>query len=304
VSWERADAPQRPVLFVNPKSGGGKAGRVRLDHAARERGIEPVVLAPADDLAALVEQAVAGGADALGMAGGDGSLGIVASAARAHGLPFVCVPAGTRNHFARDIGASPNDLVGALDAFMDAVERRIDIGQVNGHLFLNNVSLGVYGAAVQRGSYRGAKVRTLLETAREVLGPSRELPTVRFVDDVGVTHTDPAMILVSNNPYALQPPLSPGKRGALDSGMLGVVVLYKPGDGQRGPGKGWTARSLQVTAGQPVDAGVDGEAVLLTPPLQFEIVPRALRVRVPVRHRRSGIRLADLTRTQGSARRR
>jgi diacylglycerol kinase family enzyme len=105
VRWVRADPPRRPVLFVNPNSGGGKAARARLDQVARERGIEAVVLAPGDDLAALVEEAVDGGADVVGMAGGDGSLETVASAARAHGLPFVCVPAGTRNHFARDLAA-------------------------------------------------------------------------------------------------------------------------------------------------------------------------------------------------------
>jgi diacylglycerol kinase family enzyme len=279
---------ERPVLFVNPKSGGGKAGRVRLDRAARERGIEPVVLARGDDLGALAEEAVADGADALGMAGGDGSLAVVASVARSHGLPFVCVPAGTRNHFARDLGVSPRDLVGALDAFTDAVERRIDVGEVNGRLFLNIVSLGIYGTAVQRTSYRSAKVRTLLETAREVRGPSGELPPVRFVDDTGVPHTDPALILVSNNPYALRGPLSSGMRPALDSGRLGVVALYRPGTDRRGPGRAWTARSLRLAAGQPVAAGVDGEAVRLDPPLQFAIVPRALRVWVPVKHRWPG----------------
>ena len=147
-------------------------------------------------------EAAADGADVLGMAGGDGSLSVVASAATAHGIPFVCVPAGTRNHFARDLGLDPDDLVGALDAFTDALEGSIDLGEVNGRPFLNNVSLGVYGAAVQRESYRDAKARTLFETAAEVLGPSADLPGVRLVDDLGVVHTDPAVVLVSNNPYA------------------------------------------------------------------------------------------------------
>jgi diacylglycerol kinase family enzyme len=146
----------------------------------------------------------------LGMAGGDGSLGAVASAASAHGIPFVCVPAGTRNHFARDLGLEPEDLVGALDAFTDALEGSIDVGDVNGRPFLNNVSLGVYGAAVQRESYRDAKARTLFQTAAEALGPSAELPGVRLIDDRGVVHTDPAVILVSNNPYAPHRPEGPG----------------------------------------------------------------------------------------------
>jgi diacylglycerol kinase family enzyme len=266
------------VLFINPMSGGGKAGRARVAEAARERGIETVLLTPGDDLAALVERAVAGGADVLGMAGGDGSLAVVASAARTHRLPFVCVPAGTRNHFARDLGIAPNDLVGALDAFTDGVERSIDVGEVNGHLFLNNVSLGIYGAAVEQASYRNAKARTLFETAAEVLGPSAELPTVRLVDDLGVVHTDPAVVLVSNNPYAPQRPGRPGMRPALDSGQLGILVLYRPGHTPHGPGRGWTTRSLEVTAAQPVAAGMDGEAIRLSSPLHFAIRPKELRI--------------------------
>jgi diacylglycerol kinase family enzyme len=277
----RADAPQRPVLFINPRSGGGRAGRARLAEAARERGIEPVVLEPGDDLGALAEHAAADGADVLGMAGGDGSLAVVASAASAHGVPFVCVPAGTRNHFARDLGLDPDDLVGALGAFTDALEASIDLGDVNGRPFLNNVSLGVYGAAVQRESYRDAKARTLFETAAQVLGPSAELPGVRFVDDRGVVHTDPAAILVSNNPYAPRRPARTGLRPALDSGRLGVLVFARPGGAPRRPAREWTARSLTVTADDALTAGLDGEAIRLDAPAHFAIRSRGLRVRIP-----------------------
>jgi diacylglycerol kinase family enzyme len=278
--WARADAPQRPVLFINPRSGGGRAGRARLTEAARERDIEPVVLEPGKDLGALARDAAADGADVLGMAGGDGSLAVVASAASAHGIPFVCVPAGTRNHFARDLGLEPDDLVGALDAFTDALEGSIDLGDVNGRPFLNNVSLGVYGAAVQRESYRDAKARTLVETAVEVLGPSAELPGVRLVDDLGVVHADPAVILVSNNPYALHSPATAGMRPALDSGRLGVLVLHRPGGAPRRPDREWAARSLVVTAAGAVTAGLDGEAIRLDPAVHFTIRSRALRVRI------------------------
>jgi diacylglycerol kinase family enzyme len=279
--WVGVETPQRPVLFVNPWSGGGRAADARLADAARERGIEPVVLTPGAKLAALVEAAVGGGADALGMAGGDGSLAVVASAAAAHGLPFICIPAGTRNHFARDLGVPPNDLVAALDAFSEGVERRIDLGDVNGRPFLNNVTIGVYGIAVQRASYRAAKLRTLFETAAEVLGPSGELPPARLVDERGVVHTDPAVVVVSNNPYALHRPGVPGLRPALDDGRLGVLVLHRPGDVRHPPASVWTARSLRVTTAETVAAGVDGEAVRLTAPLHFSIRARAIRVRVP-----------------------
>jgi diacylglycerol kinase family enzyme len=108
--WRPADPPRRPVLFVNPRSGGGTAERAGLAERAREKGIEAVILGPGQDLAALARDAAAAGADALGTAGGDRSLAVVAAVAAAHGIPFVCVPAGTRNHFALDVGVDRHDV--------------------------------------------------------------------------------------------------------------------------------------------------------------------------------------------------
>jgi diacylglycerol kinase family enzyme len=290
-----ADPPQRPILFVNPKSGDGTASRTALADHARERGIEVVLLRPDQSLATLVGEAVAAGADALGMAGGDGSLAVVAAAAHAHDLPFVCIPAGTRNHFALDLGIAVDDPVGALDAFTDGVERVIDMGRVNGRLFLNNVSLGIYGEAVREPGYRDAKVRTLVETTREVLGPSAAARELRLVDDAGGEHRDPSIVLVSNNPYALDRPPLHGARPTLDSGRLGVVVLDEPGAGER-PGRAWSATSLEVHAPGPVHAGIDGEAVDLSPPLEFEVVPGALRVRIPAGQSGSRLRRRQTSR--------
>jgi diacylglycerol kinase family enzyme len=281
--WEAADPPQRPVLFLNPRSGGGKAVRAALAEQARGRGVDVTVLRPGDDLAALAHDAVEDGADALGIAGGDGSLAVVAAAAVVHGLPFVCVPAGTRNHFALDLGVDRRDLVGSLDAFTDGVERRVDVAEVNGRLFLNNVSLGVYGDAVRQPAYRDAKARTLLETAAEVLGPSAAATDLELVDDLGRSHRDPAVVLVSNNAYALGPPATPGTRPTLDSGQIGIIVVDKPRAGGA-PGRAWTATRLEANAAEPIHAGVDGEAVDVTPPLRFVVRPSALRVRISSRH--------------------
>jgi len=196
----------------------------------------------------------------------------------------VCVPAGTRNHFALDVGVDRHDLIGALDAFTGGVERRIDAAEVNGRLFLNNVSLGIYGDAVRSPAYRDAKVRTLLETAAEVMGPSAEAPALDLADDLGHQHRHPAIVLVSNNPYALDRPLVRGTRPVLDSGQLGILVLDAPGDSQRVPGRAWSAPRLEVNAPAPVHAGVDGEAVDLDAPLGFASRPAALRVRISPRH--------------------
>jgi diacylglycerol kinase family enzyme len=282
--WRAADPPRRPVLFVNPRSGDGTAARAGLAERARGKGIEAVILAPGQDLDALARDAVAAGADALGMAGGDGSLAVVAAVAAAHGIPFVCVPAGTRNHFALDVGVDRHDVIGALDAFTDGVERQIDMAEVNGRTFLNNASLGIYGDAVHSPAYRDAKVRTLVETAAEVMGPSGEAPALRLVDDLGREHRDLVVVLVSNNPYALDRPLARGTRPTLGGGQLGIVIVDAPGDSPRPSGRAWSAPRLEVSAPEPVHAGVDGEAVQLSPPLHFAIRPAALRVRISSRH--------------------
>jgi diacylglycerol kinase family enzyme len=172
------------MLLVNPGSGDGRADRAALVDEARKRAIAVKVLRPGQLLAALVEEAVADGADALGIAGGDGSLAVVATAAHEHDIPFVCIPAGTRNHFALDLGIDRRDLIGSLDAFTYGVERQIDVGQINKRLFLNNLSLGVYAEAVHEPGCRDAKARTLLATAHKVLGPSGVAPGLHVRDEL------------------------------------------------------------------------------------------------------------------------
>jgi diacylglycerol kinase family enzyme len=285
LGWRPEDPPRRPVLFVNPRSGDGAAARAQVARRARAVGIDVVILGPGQDLAALVQAAVRNGADALGMAGGDGSLATVAAAAAAHELSFVCVPAGTRNHFALDVGVDRHDVPGALEAFTGSgVGRRIDVAEVNGRLFLNNVSLGIYGDAVAQPAYRDAKVRTLLETAQQVLGPSGQAPPLRLTDDTGREHDRPALVLVSNNPYALDQPLARGTRPALDTGQLGILVLDTPGDRPHPPGRAWTTTQLEVSTPAPLHAGIDGEAADLAPPLRFTTRPAALHVRISARH--------------------
>ena len=291
VDLPNASAPHRPVLFFNPRSGGGKAEKFALAKEARERGIEPVELKPGEDLETLVREAVAGGADALAMAGGDGSQAIVAAIAAELDLPYACVPAGTRNHFALDLGVDRDDVVGALDAFVDGGERTVDLAEVNGRVFVNNVSLGLYAEAVQRHEYRDAKLHTLLDTVPDVLGPSGgEKLDLRWTGPGGQAHHSGAMVLVSNNLYRLGRAVGSGTRPHIDDGLLGITVLGAPrgrGDGggqaQR-PLRQWSAPAFQVDSDLPVAAGIDGEALVLDPPLVFRIRPGVLRVRVARQH--------------------
>lgn len=279
TDWKRVDPPRRPTLFVNPRSGRGAGPQVA--EAARDRGTTVVEFGPDRSLGQQVEEAVAAGADALAVAGGDGSLAPVAQGALAHDLPFVCVPAGTRNHFARDLGLDPADPLTALDALSAGVEGLIDVGEVNGSVFLNNVSLGIYAEAVSHAGYRDAKARTLIETARGVLGPAAGVSGLDVVDDLGTSHVDPAVLLVSNNPYSFGGPLARGARPTLSGGRLGVIVFDRPAVGPGPPARAWSCASLRVGGPGVVHAGIDGEAVELSPPLGFAIRPAALRVRVP-----------------------
>lgn len=289
----------RPVLLLNPRSGGGKVGRFDLVSEAKARGVEAIVLEPGDDLEALARDAVARGADVLGMAGGDGSQALVAGIAAQHDLPFVCIPAGTRNHLALDLGVDRDDVVGALDAFVDGYERRVDLARVNERVFVNNVSLGVYAKVVQSDAYRDDKIGTVAEMLPDLLGPDCEPFDLRFDSPPDGEHDHADLVLVSNNRYELERIGGFGSRARLDEGVLGVVTVevrtaaevaalvaaQTAGRISRFSGfRSWTAPRFEVRSGEPVEAGIDGEAVVLPPPLRFTIVPGALRVRIAPHH--------------------
>ncbi|MFW3172852.1 diacylglycerol/lipid kinase family protein [Geodermatophilus sp. CPCC 206100] len=282
-----AAPPRRPVLVVNPRSGGGRAAEVGLAAAARARGIEVVELHAGADLEALVREAVDAGADAVAMAGGDGSQAVVAALAAEADLPYACIPAGTRNHFALDLGVDRDDVVGALDAFVDGGERVVDLAEVNGRVFVNNVSLGVYAEAVQQEGYRAAKLRTLLGTVAASRAPEGASQDLSWTTPGGRTLRGATVVMVSNNQYRLTGAAGAGSRPAVDRGLLGVTVLDPPVSGERRrrrPWRQWETPDFRVEATRPVPAGIDGEAALLTPPVVFRSRPAALRVRVAAHH--------------------
>jgi len=279
-------APEHPVLLVNPRSGGGKARRYDLEGQCRARGIEPVVMKEGDDLASLAAAAVMSGADVIGMAGGDGSQAIVAAVASTNDIPYVCVPAGTRNHFALDIGVDRDDVTGALDAFIRGAERRIDLAQVNGRVFVNNASIGLYGKVVQSPEYRDAKLRTVIEMLPELLGPGAAPFDLRFTDPSGTEYETAQLVLVSNNRYQLDPLGTQGTRGTMDDETLGVVVA--PDGPPLRPLREWTTSRFEIDSGATVDVGLDGEALRLEPPLRFESLPAALRIRTLAKRNHPG----------------
>jgi diacylglycerol kinase family enzyme len=294
TTGEPVPAATRGVLIMNLKSGGGKAERLRLEDECHRRGIEPVVLRAGDDLTQLAADAIGRGADVIGMAGGDGSQALVASVAAERDVPMVVVPAGTRNHLALDLGLDRDDVLGALDAYGEAVERAMDVGDVNGRAFVNNVSLGLYATIVGSPEYRDAKVDTTLATIPTVLGPTTRPFDLRFVDAAGGRHDRAHVIQVSNNPYGARG----GSRPRLNTGQLGIIALeiqsgraaaaftaaLAIGHPVRFAGLlSWATETFEVTSGDAIPAGVDGESLVLDPPLRFSIRSRPLRVRLPPR---------------------
>lgn len=289
-------AARHGVLFLNLRSGGGKAEQFGLVDECRQRGIEPVVLGPDDDLQQLAEDAVARGADVLGMAGGDGSQALVASVAAAAGVAMVCVPAGTRNHWALDLGLDRDDVVGALGAFDAAAERVVDLAEVNGRTFVNNVSLGVYAHVIHDPEYRDSKGSTTVAKLPGLLGPDAEPFDLRFTGPDGVERHGVQVLQVSNNPYVLTSLSGFASRPKLDTGELGIATVQVGGAldvarfvvaqwlGRLRSFHGfdeWTTARFDVGSGAAVEAGVDGEALQFDPPVEFRIRPGALRVRLP-----------------------
>ncbi|MFI1505467.1 diacylglycerol/lipid kinase family protein [Streptomyces sp. NPDC020597] len=292
----RTPPPRRPVLIMNVRSGGGKVVKHDLAARAEALGARVILLGVDDgyvDPAAEARRAVAEGADLLGVAGGDGTQALVAGVAAELDVPFLVVAAGTRNHFAMDLGLDRTDPVRSLDALTSGVELRVDLGDVSGRPFVNTVSFGAYAEIVQSPDYRDAKAATALDHLPELLqGASGPVLHVR-TDDTAV-HA-PQALLVSNNAYARADPLGGGRRPRLDSGLLGVIGLRVEGAAQAaelallgeraGSITSVTSKRVVVEADRErIAVAVDGEALELDIPVVCTVRPAALRVRVP-RHR-------------------
>ncbi|MFI0828991.1 diacylglycerol/lipid kinase family protein [Streptomyces roseolus] len=298
-----AERPRNPVLIMNPKSGGGKVERFGLARKAERLGARVVVLDPAApvDVTALARKAVADGADLLGVAGGDGTQALVAAVAVEHDLPFLVISAGTRNHFAMDLGLDRDDPAACLDALTDGEELRVDLGTVAGRPFVNTVSFGVYADVVQRPEYRDAKAETAFEALPDLLrgGLGDRLDATADATRLPGQQA----ILVSNNPYAAPDPFSAGAghRTRLDGGRLGVIGIRVDGaadaaelavlgnrsdalnvlTAQRVEVHGGVTNTGEPKAERTLPVAVDGEALVLPTPVVCELRPRALRVLVP-----------------------
>ena len=259
------------LLVINPRAGDAEPSPEQLRDEAERRGLETHLLSTGEDPAEVARAAPAG---PLGMAGGDGSLGPVAEVALEREVAFVAVPYGTRNHFARDLGLDRDDPIAALDAFAGS-ETPVDVGRVNGRVFLNNVSLGLYARLVHRRE--GHRRRRDAFARLRALGLRLRRP-----GSLGLTidgrPVRARVVLVANNHYKLEL-FSLGERERLDEGALHLYVAggWLPRTWEKETGTQFT---VDARAGR-LQAAVDGEPEELETPLRFEIEPRALRVLLP-----------------------
>jgi diacylglycerol kinase family enzyme len=284
--------PTRPFVIMNPRSGGGKVVKFDLATEARALGAEVALLdGPGPvDVAALARDAVADGADLLGVAGGDGTQALVAGIAADHNVPFLVIAAGTRNHFAMDLGLDRDHPQSGFDALTDGIEITMDLGVIGGRTFVNNASFGAYAQIVQSSAYRADKRGTTLKMLPDLLSGRRGPQLVARIDDA-VTLEGPSAILISNNQYELGDPAGLGRRVHLDRGVLGVIGITVGSAAQaaallrRSDSSGlrtFTAHEVVIDADtDEIPVGIDGESVMMPTPVRCEIRPGALRVRVP-----------------------
>jgi diacylglycerol kinase family enzyme len=302
TDWRMPEYPAQPraahpFFIMNPRSGGGKVGKFDLKRKAEGLGAEVFLMEGPEevDVAAVARDAVARGADLLGAAGGDGTQALVAEVAAEHGIPFVVITAGTRNHFALDLGLDREDPAASLEALSDGVELHVDLGVIGGQTFVNNASFGAYAEVVQTPEYRGDKMGTTLELLPDLLQGHEGARLTAQAD--GTRIEAPQALLVANNPYGMGDVAGLGRRARLDGGILGVVGVNVDSAhqavgllrGARATGlKVLTTREIEITADAPqIPVGIDGEAVRLPTPVRCTIRPGALRVWVP--RRRPGV---------------
>lgn len=287
------------ALVINRHSGKGTDPHLVEDEFAKA-GVLVAVYEVGDERSPLeaARQAVRDGAETIVAAGGDGTVSAVASVAVEHDRTIGVVPIGTLNHFALDLGI-PLEVPAAVRIIESAKTKEVDVGELNGRVFVNNSSLGVYPQVVQlreRQQRRGWAKWTAFFWA--VWATIERIPflAVRLTAEAAaMVHRTP-LVFVGNNDYALSG-LRAGTRECMTGGNLCLHVVKARSGWElvrrsfaillglaRGPDE---IESLQTREAwvesrrRDVDVSLDGEVVAMEPPLHYRILPRALRVIVP-----------------------
>jgi diacylglycerol kinase family enzyme len=290
------------TVVLNASSGHGTgaeiADRLREIFAAAGREARIILAGEGTDLNAAMRGAVEDGCATLVAGGGDGTINCGASAVVGRRIPLGVLPLGTLNHFAKDLGI-PLDLEEATRVVLDGIVCHVDVGEVNGRVFLNNSSLGVYPAIVRLRERYQTKVRgkwiAALWAALTVLRRNPFMAVRIVVEGKAMVRHTP-LVLVANNEYRMAG-INPGTRESLARGRLALYVL----NAERRPGLlrlAWRVllkgaeRAKEVdlitveeatieTRRRRLQVATDGEVFTLESPLSYRIRPGALRVHVP-----------------------
>jgi diacylglycerol kinase family enzyme len=271
-----------------------------LQRIFHEAGVEAYVrLLPGEEIEAAAREAVAGGAEVVVAGGGDGTIRCVASVLVGGSVPLAVLPVGTLNHFARDLGI-PTDLAEAARVAITGTPRALDVGEVNGEVFINNSMLGLYPPIVrvrdwQRENLERGKWRATLAAAFKVL-PKLPSLHVRLKADGLETDHKTRFVFVGNNEYQLNA-FTYGARSRFDSGslylyvdksrsrlgLLGVALLGLVRDVKRTDRfDRWQLPEFTIeTRTKAVPVYLDGEVTVMNPPLRYRTRPLALRVLLP-----------------------
>jgi diacylglycerol kinase family enzyme len=291
------------AVLINSGAGSGRAGDVdagELRRMFQESGVEAEVhLVPGERLEATARAALAAGAEALVAGGGDGTIRTVAGVLVGGEVPLGVLPVGTLNHFARDLGI-PVELPAAVRAIANGVPHPLDVGEVNGEIFINNSMLGLYPPMVgvrdrERRELKRGKWLATLSALLKVL-PRHPLLHIRVTAEGLTADHQTRFVFVGNNEYEMSA-FTYGARSRFDSGNLYLYIaksrtrLGLVGLGLLGLFRDvkWTDRFERIilpefsieTRKKAAPVYVDGEVIILQTPLLYRNRAHALRVILP-----------------------
>lgn len=291
------------AVLLNPTSGGSKTSdlprEIEETFAAAGAVARVTLLESADDTIDNVGRALDAGATVVAAGGGDGTVSTVAGALLDSGVPLGVLPLGTLNHFAKDLGL-PNNLDKAIDVIVNGRRMRVDVGDVNGRVFINNSSIGIYpDIVVEREALRAAGQRKWIAFAIATGRVLRRYQGMNVrVSSEGHTETfRTPFMLIGNNEYLVDG-IKMGSRSRLDEGMLHAYVAPRvrasqlpklaavalAGRATVNPSlQAFAARELQVSSPgrRFLRVAVDGEVAHMTLPLEYRVRAGALEVMVP-----------------------
>lgn len=296
-------ARRRLTVILNGGAGSGHddaaAEQVRVLFA--QAGAEPDLVLARDgaQLALYARQALRAGAQAVVAGGGDGTLNAVAAVLAGSGVPFGILPLGTLNHFAKDLGI-PLALEDAVRTVLAGRVRQVDVGEVNGRVFLNNSSLGLYPEMVRERELQQRRLGRGKWTAAAwaAFAALRRYPFLSMrltVNGERLARRTP-FVFIGNNAYTMQG-LAIGERARLDEGVLSLYVAQRPTRlgllrfafdallGRLGQERDFdvlTAPEFDIdTHRHHLLVATDGEVTEMHPPLRYRMRPGALTVLVP-----------------------